>query len=72
MSFCAAASRRRLAARWRGLLGRRPIRDHRRVEFERAVGRLPVAGRDESEQKSPDDRQSESVFLPGSTGMWFP
>jgi hypothetical protein len=40
------------------------FRDHRRVKLERAIGRLAIAGRDEIEQKSPDDRQSESCSGP--------
>ena len=37
----------------------RTVRDHRRVEFERPIGGLPVAGRDQVEQKPSDDREAE-------------
>ena len=39
---------------------RRPIRDHGRVEFERPIGRLPITGRHEIEQKPSDDREAEA------------
>jgi hypothetical protein len=45
----------------------RSVRNHRRVEFERSIGRLSIAGRHEVEQQSADDGETE----PGSRASLF-